>query len=63
MSEPKKQETNRHAVTDPELCEEMAQKYGWNLLGVEDTGVKDLPYDCVFEGEQTSFEDIRYEEQ
>jgi hypothetical protein len=63
MSEPKQQETNRHAVTDPELCEEMAQKYGWNLLGVEETGVKDLPYDCVFEGQQISFEDMRHENQ
>jgi hypothetical protein len=53
MSEPKQQETNRHAVTDPELCDEMAQKYGWNLIGVEETGVKDLLYDCVFEGEHT----------
>jgi hypothetical protein len=41
----------------------MAQKYGWNLIGVEETSVKNLPYDCVFEGEQTSFEDMRYEEQ
>ncbi len=41
----------------------MAQKYGWNLLGVEETGVKDLPYDCVFEGQQISFEDMRHENQ
>jgi hypothetical protein len=41
-------------------CEDMGKKYGWELIEVRDNGDKILPKDCVFEGEQTSFEDTRY---
>lgn len=59
MSEPNPE--NIHAATDPSKCREMAKKYGWKLKRVKPTRDKTLKVDCVFEGEQTSFEDDRYE--
>jgi len=41
---------SRHAAADIECCEEMAQKYGWRLVDVEETGDRALPFDCVFDG-------------
>lgn len=61
MTEEAKQEENRHAVTEPDLCRKMARKYDWRLKRIERTPIRDLPYECVFEGEQTSFEDINYD--
>lgn len=57
------QAENVHAATDPEKCEEMAEKYQWELKEVRSTNDPILKVDCVFEGEQTSFEDTRYEKQ
>ncbi|MBP0022051.1 MAG: hypothetical protein J7647_31400 [Cyanobacteria bacterium SBLK] len=57
MSDKKK---NVHAATDPGKCREMEKKYGWKLIEIKPTKGKILKVDCVFEGEQTSFEDTRY---
>ena len=51
---------NVHSVTDPDLCESMGKKHGWKLLEVVPTKDPILKADCIFEGEQTSFEDTRY---
>ncbi len=60
IEEPREKE-NRHAVTSPELCKKMARKYGWKLLRIERKNVGQLTYECVFEGEQTSFEDTTHD--
>ena len=52
---------NVHAATDPEKCREMAKQYGWELQGWRLTSDPILKVDCVFTGEQTSFEDERYD--
>jgi hypothetical protein len=51
---------NVHSATDPQKCREMAQKYQWKLKTIRPTKDKILRVDCVFYGEQTSFEDERY---
>lgn len=61
MTNAKDNRENIHAATDPEKCEEMAERYSWNLKEVRPTKDEILKVDCVFEGEQTSFEDTRYE--
>jgi hypothetical protein len=61
VSEFQDEKENRHAVTDSELCRKMARKYGWKLKRIERTGIRELPYECVFEGKQTSFEDTTYD--
>lgn len=48
---------NKHAAASEEDCEKMGEKYGWKLLRVEETENPILSVDCVFEGEQTSFQD------
>lgn len=55
------EQENVHAATDRQKCREMARKYGWKLKEVRLTKDPVLKVDCVFEGEQTSFEDNRYE--
>jgi hypothetical protein len=52
---------NIHAATDADKCEEMGRRYGWELKRVEPKNNPILEVDCVFFGEQTSFEDDRYE--
>ncbi len=42
---------SRHAATDRDKCQEMADKYRWELLKVEPTNNKLLKVDCVFAGE------------
>ena len=39
---------SRHGVTDPDKCEEMADKYGWSLVRVEETGDSVLEEDSCF---------------
>jgi len=46
-----KRKETRHAVAHPQCCRQMADKYGWDLDVVIHTGVKDLPFTCVFKGE------------
>lgn len=58
-SEPEPQ-YNVHSATDAKKCQEMAQKYGWELEKVELTQEPILEVDCYFKGKQTSFEDTRY---
>jgi hypothetical protein len=60
MSGSKHKKENIHAAASEEDCEQMGKNYGWKLIEVRDNGDKTLPKDCVFEGEQTSFEDTRY---
>jgi len=38
---------SRHAAADEDCCEEIAQKYGWQLVDVEETGNPVLEVDCV----------------
>lgn len=52
---------NIHAATSPQACIEMGKRYGWKLLGWQITNAPILRVNCVFEGEQTSFEDERYD--
>ncbi|MBW4598922.1 MAG: hypothetical protein KME29_04740 [Calothrix sp. FI2-JRJ7] len=52
---------NRHAAASPEHCRKMARKYGWELKDIEYTGKGLLPYECIFKGKQTSFEDAANE--
>jgi len=59
MNEPKE---SRHAATDRDKCQEMADKYGWNLLRVESTNNNVLQVNCVFEGE-TQFPNYHEESQ
>lgn len=48
---------NRHAVVDPSLCRAMGRKFDFGRLKrIERTKDTILKWDCVFEGEQTSFE-------
>ena len=52
---------NIHSATDPQKCLEMQQKYGWELKDIRPTRDSTLKVNCVFYGEQTSFEDKRYD--
>jgi hypothetical protein len=52
---------SRHAAADQDCCEEMAEKYSWQLVDIEKTGNSILPIDCVFEGE-TKFPLSYYDE-
>ncbi|MDY7002596.1 MAG: hypothetical protein SWX82_01115 [Cyanobacteriota bacterium] len=63
MSNNDKNPENIHSATTPEECEKMEQKYGWKLKDIRfNKEQKILKVDCVFEGEQTSFEDSRYDD-
>ena len=55
----KQKPENRHGAASPEDCENMGNRNGWKLRRVEFTGRPVLEVDCVFDGEQTSFEDER----
>lgn len=57
------EEENRHAATSGKACEEMAEKNDWELKRVEPTEDPVLKVDCVFKGEQTSFQDDWYDHQ
>ncbi|HEY9636831.1 MAG TPA: hypothetical protein V6D14_25750 [Coleofasciculaceae cyanobacterium] len=60
MADSKNKKENIHAAASEEDCETMGKNNDWKLIEVRDNGDKILPKDCVFEGEQTSFEDTRY---
>jgi hypothetical protein len=51
---------SRHAAADEDCCEEMAEKYSWQLVDVEKTGDPILEVDCVFEG-KTEFPKSYYD--
>lgn len=51
---------NVHSVANPAACVEMSKQYNWKLKRIVRTRDSLLPIDCVFVGEQTSFEDTRY---
>jgi hypothetical protein len=42
---------SRHSVTEPQMCRDIAKKYGWKLLRIERTKDPTLKFNCVFEGE------------
>ncbi|NER96276.1 MAG: hypothetical protein F6J86_20935 [Symploca sp. SIO1B1] len=54
-------EENIHSATDPNQCREMERKYGWRLKTIRRTRDPTLKVNCVFYGQQTSFEDKRYD--
>jgi hypothetical protein len=41
---------SRHSATDPEKCDQMAKRQGWELIRWEKTNDSILKVDCVFEG-------------
>lgn len=51
---------NVHSATDPDKCRDMERRYGWRLKRIKRTNDSTLKVDCVFYGQQTSFEDERY---
>ncbi|MGB7440699.1 MAG: hypothetical protein WA919_06495 [Coleofasciculaceae cyanobacterium] len=51
---------NVHSATDPDKCRDMERRYGWRLKRIKVTNDSTLKVDCVFYGQQTSFEDERY---
>lgn len=51
---------SRHAAADKGCCDEMAEKYGWPLVRVEETNNSILEVDCVFEG-KTEFPQSYYD--
>ncbi|MDA0269062.1 MAG: hypothetical protein O3A14_19405 [Cyanobacteria bacterium] len=53
---------NIHSATDRERCKEMGRRNGWRLKRLKPTRDPILKVDCVFDGEQTSFEDNRYDD-
>jgi hypothetical protein len=64
MNEGKEQsqfQENVHAAATPQACAEMGNRYKWKLKRVRPTGDPVLKVNCIFEGEQTSFEDTRYD--
>lgn len=60
MGKEKKPE-NIHFAVSPEDCARMGQLNGWNLKAVKPSGDRILKAKCIFDGQQTSFEDTRYE--
>ena len=59
--EQSKSQENVHAAVTPQACAEMGNRYKWKLKRVRPTGDPILKVNCIFEGEQTSFEDERYD--
>jgi hypothetical protein len=51
---------SRHGASDPEQCEKMAKRQGWELIRWETTSDSILKVDCVFEG-LTEFPPSPYE--
>jgi len=51
---------SRHGSADEGCCEEMEQKYGWDLVRIEQTEDPILEVDCVFEG-KTEFPKSYYD--
>ncbi|NJK38248.1 MAG: hypothetical protein HC835_11370 [Oscillatoriales cyanobacterium RM2_1_1] len=63
MSKPRydeQEDQSRHAAADEDCCEEMANRYGWQLVDVEPSNIPILKVDCVFAGE-TEFPKSYYE--
>lgn len=52
---------NVHSAVSPDDCLNMGRRNGWNLLWTRENDDPILSTDCFFEGEQTSFEDTRYD--
>ena len=51
---------SRHSATEPEKCDQMAKRQGWELIRWEKTNASILKVDCVFEG-LTEFPPSPYE--
>lgn len=52
---------NIHAAVSEKDCRRMAKLNGWTLNRTRENGDPILSVDCIFEGEQTSFEDTTYD--
>jgi hypothetical protein len=59
----KDESENIHSAVSSEKCYEMEEKYGWQLKDIRPTFDAILKVDCVFYGEQTSFQDMWYDHQ
>jgi hypothetical protein len=49
---------NVHSAASPKKCREMERKYGWKLKDIRPNLGSILKVDCVFYGEQTSFQEM-----
>jgi hypothetical protein len=49
---------NVHSAVSPKKCREMEKKYGWPLKDIRPNSDPILKVDCVFYGEQTSFQEM-----
>jgi len=45
------EETTTYGVAAPELCQGMADKYGWTLISIQESPSTVLPVECLFEGD------------
>jgi hypothetical protein len=54
---------NIHSATNPKKCYEMEDRYGWKLKRIRPTKDKILKVDCIFYGEQTSFQEMWHDNQ
>ncbi|TAF49016.1 MAG: hypothetical protein EAZ61_14830 [Oscillatoriales cyanobacterium] len=52
---------NIHAAASPADCVRMAKRNNWKLKRTKPNGDRILSTDCIFEGEQTTFEDTTYD--
>ncbi|MEM6501398.1 MAG: hypothetical protein AAF685_06130 [Cyanobacteria bacterium P01_C01_bin.89] len=59
--QPKQRPQKIHAAATPQDCAKMGDRNGWDLLDIRPNGDRILSVDCIFDGEQTSFEDERYD--
>lgn len=49
---------NIHSAVSPQQCREIERKMGWTLKEIRPTSDPILKVDCIFSGEQTSFQDL-----
>lgn len=54
---------NVHAAVTKQDCKNMGKRNQWELLRIDENGDSIMPYDCVFEGKQTSFQDTWHDNQ
>jgi hypothetical protein len=45
------EDVSRHSAADEGCCEEMEEKYGWELVAIEEINDPFFGVDCVFDGE------------
>ena len=62
MNKKQGEQTNVHAAVSRKDCIRMGKRNGWKLKETRKNGDPILSVDCIFEGEQTSFEDMTYDD-